>query len=45
MSFKELDFLLMMNDCDIDYSTLSESMLKQLALEIEPDRITDTRKQ
>lgn len=36
MSFKELDFLLMMNDCDIDYSTLSESMLKQLALEIEP---------
>ena len=36
MSFKELDYLLLMNDCDIDYSTLNESMLKQLALEIEP---------
>lgn len=36
MSFKELDYLLLMNDCDIDYNTLSESMLKQLALEIEP---------
>jgi len=36
MSFKELDFLLLMNDCDIEYSSLSESMLSQLALEIEP---------
>jgi hypothetical protein len=36
MSFKELDFLLLMNDCDIDYSSLSESMLKQLARKISP---------
>ncbi|GEM_PF-6722051 len=35
MEFSELDLLLMMNCDDIDYSSLSEDMLKTLALENE----------